>query len=229
MLLFIASGMIAVCTYLFLIIALVFILLDSQPTHYSSFKESTISLNAINIDAIITQEPTPVPTKEQAAIPNNSLAGSGIKNMFEKIDQDQISRDQPIGDNRKQTEQNIKNKKLQELQNASQDIQNKLNSLSNLTITTESTQGDGKYDEWYAQIEKILYRQWQQTFFSDKQLTAIIHIKITASGVFSYKVIQYSSDLAFDNSLKTMLEQCTKMQFPPHPKGTKEIAITFKD
>lgn len=227
--LLITSGLIAICTYLFLIVALVFMFFSSQPTHYSSLKESTLSLNAINIEALIDEKDKLEPSKEKLVPPSNPLSGSGIKNMFEKIDKNQISQNEPIGDNREQTEQNIKNKKLQELQSATQNLQDKLSSLSNLTISVDSTQGDGKYDEWYAQIEQILHKQWKQTFYSGENLSAVFHIRITKDGVFSYKVIQYAGNLAFDSSLKTMLEQCTQMRFPPHPKGTKEIAITFKD
>lgn len=228
-LLFITSGLIAICTYLFLIITLVFVFFNSQPTHYSLLKESTLSLNAISIEALIDETHKFETNKEKLIPLNNPLAGSGIKNMFEKIDKNQISQNEPIGDNREQTEQNIKNKKLQELQSATQNLQNKLDSLSNLTISTDSKQGDGEYDEWYAKIEKILRKQWKQTFYNGENLSAVFHIRISRDGVFSYKVIQYAGNLAFDNSLKTMLEQCTQMQFPPHPKGAKEIAITFKD
>ncbi len=226
-LLFIASGIISLCIYCFIIIAFVFTLFIS-PIHYSSLKESAISLNAISIEAIIDDKPTPSITKNPSST-NNPLAGSGIKDMFDKIDSNELSQNTPIGDNRDKVEQNAKEQKIKDLQSTAQELQNKLNTLSNLTISTNSTKSDGEYDEWYAQIEKIIHQKWQQTFYIEDKMQALVHIRIADNGVFSYKIVKYSSNVAFDDSLKTMLEECTQMHFPPHPKGTREIAITFKN
>ena len=226
---FVTSGIIAVCTYTLLLIALIFTFFVSTPIHYSSLKDSEIALHSISIEAIIDDKPTPQPDKQTSAS-SNPLAGSGIKDIFDKIDSSQPSQNSPIGDNRDKTEQNApKNESLENLKSATQELQNKLNSLSNLTISTDSNQGEGEYDEWYAQIEKILYQRWQQTMFIEESVSAIIHIRITNNGVFSYKVVKYSGNSAFDDSLKAMLEECTQTKFPPHPKGSREIAITFKN
>lgn len=228
-LLFVASGIIAICTYCFLLITLIFSFI-STPTHYSSLKDSMIALNAISIEAIIDDNPTPSKVDKKPANVNNPLAGSGIKDMFDRIDSKQPSQNTQIGDNRDKVEQNASNnERLENLKAATQEIQNKLDTLSNLTISTDSHHTDGEYDEWYAEIEKILYQRWQQTAYIEEKLAAVIHIRITNNGVFSYKVVKYSGNLAFDDSLKMMLEECTKKHFPPHPKGNKDIAITFKN
>ena len=160
-LLFITSGIISFCIYFLLIIALVFTLFHSNPTHYSSLKESSLALHAISIEAIIDDKPTPSQNKQTAS--NNPLAGSGIKDMFDKIDSDTPSQNTPIGDNREKIEQNSKEQQLKDLQASAESLQNKLNTLSNLTISANSNQSDGEYDEWYAQIEKMMFQQWQQT------------------------------------------------------------------
>lgn len=226
-LLFITSGIISFCIYFLLIIALVFTLFHSNPTHYSSLKESSLALHAISIEAIIDDKPTPSQNKQTAN--NNPLAGSGIKDMFDKIDSDTPSQNTPIGDNREKIEQNSKEQQLKDLQASAESLQNKLNTLSNLTISANSNQSDGEYDEWYAQIEKMMFQQWQQTFYVEEKLQALVHIRITENGIFSYKVVKYSGNAVFDDSLKAMLEECTQIHFPPHPKGKREIAITFKN
>ena len=210
-LLFITSGIISFCIYFLLIIALVFTLFHSNPTHYSSLKESSLALHAISIEAIIDDKPTPSQNKQTAS--NNPLAGSGIKDMFDKIDSDTPSQNTPIGDNREKIEQNSKEQQLKDLQASAESLQNKLNTLSNLTISANSNQSDGEYDEWYV----------------EEKLQALVHIRITENGIFSYKVVKYSGNAVFDDSLKAMLEECTQIHFPPHPKGKREIAITFKN
>lgn len=225
--LFITSGIISLSIYLLIIIALVFTLFYS-PIHYSDIKESSISLNAISIEAII-DDANLKSNQDKKATSNSPLAGSGIKDMFDRIDSETTSQKEPIGDNREKIEQNVKEQKVQDLHSATQEIQNKLLSLSNLTISTNNSQNDGEYDQWYAQIEKIMHQQWQKTFYVEDKLQALVHIRISENGIFSYKVVKYSGDVAFDDSLKTMLEECTQIHFPPHPKGKKEIATTFKN
>ncbi|TLD96037.1 hypothetical protein LS71_007270 [Helicobacter jaachi] len=227
-LLFIASGIISFCTYCLIIIALVFTLFRQAPTHYASLRESALSLHAISIEAIIDDKPTPSPSQKPATS-NNPLAGSGIKDIFNNIDSNQPSQNAPIGDNREKIEQNAKEQKLKDLQSATQELQNKLNALNNLTISTQSNQSEGEYDEWYAQIEKMILQQWQQTFYVEDKMQALVNIRIADNGVFSYKIVKYSGNVAFDDSLKAMLEACTQMHFPPHPKGAREIATTFKN
>lgn len=225
-LLFITSGIISFCAYFLIIIALVFSIFRSNPTHYSAFNESALALHAISIEAILDDKPTPSKSPKPAI--NNPLAGSGIKDMFDKIDSDLPSQNAAIGDDREKVEQNSKEQKLKELQSSAESLQNKLNSLSNLTISANTNQSDGEYDEWYAQIEKIMFEQWQ-VFNIEEKLQALVHIRIADNGIFSYKVVKYSGNIAFDDSIKTALEECTRISFPPHPKGKKEIAITFKN
>lgn len=226
-LLFITSGIISFCIYFLILVSLIFTFFYSNPTHYSSLRESAISLNAISIEAIIYDKPTPSESKTPTL--NNPLAGSGIKDMFDKIDSNVPSQNAPIGDNREKIEQNAKVEKIKELQSSAETLQNKLNALSNLTISTNSAQNDGEYDEWYAQIEKIMLQQWQKTFYVEEKLQALVHISIADNGNFSYKIVKYSGNAVFDDSLKSMLEECTHLHFPPHPKGKKEIATTFKN
>ena len=119
-LLFITSGIISFCIYFLLIIALVFTLFHSNPTHYSSLKESSLALHAISIEAIIDDKPTPSQNKQTAS--NNPLAGSGIKDMFDKIDSDTPSQNTPIGDNREKIEQNSKEQQLKDLQASAESL-----------------------------------------------------------------------------------------------------------
>lgn len=227
-LLLFTSGVISICSYILLLLALFFTLFSNLPIHYSSLQESSIALNAISIEAIIDEKPTPSPNNKPS-LANSPLAGSGIKDMFNRIDSSVPTQNIPMGDNREKVEQNSKEKKLQALQSATQELQNKLNSLSNLTISTDSLQSDGEYDEWYAQIEKMIATQWQQSLLIEEKVQAVVHIRISSNGAFSYRVIKYSQNIAFDDSLKAMLEECVHISFPPNPKGTKEIAITFSN
>lgn len=227
-LLFVTSGVISLCSYALLLIVLVFTLFSALPTHYSSLQESSLTLNAISIEAIIDDKPSPSPQPKPAQA-NSALAGSGIKDMFHKIDSQAPSQNAKIGDDREKAEQNSKEQQLEKLQNATKELQNKLNSLSNLTISTNTAASEGEYDEWYAEIEKIMLQQWQKTFYVGEKMQALVYIRIASNGDFNYKIVKYSGDEAFDNSLKAMLEECRQIHFPPHPKGTKEIATTFKN
>lgn len=64
-----------------------------------------ITLNAISIEAIIDDSPTPSKVDKKPASVNNPLAGFGIKDMFDRIDSKQPSQNTQIGDNRDKVEQ----------------------------------------------------------------------------------------------------------------------------
>lgn len=225
--LFVTSGIISLCIYCLLLIALVFTLFSAIPTHYSSLKDSMLSLEAISVDAIIDGDNSPAPSDKSSG-KNSPLSGSGIKNLFDKVDSKAPSKESPLGDDRELSEQNTK-EDSQDAQARTKELRDKLKSLSNLNVSSKSNQSDGEYDEWYAEIESMIHQQWQESIFIEEKVMAIAHIHIKNNGVFSYKIVKYSGNVAFDDSLKSMLEECKQIHFPPHPDGSREIAITFKN
>lgn len=226
--LFFTSGIISICSYCLLLLLLIWTFLSPLPTRYSSLEDSQLALESISIEAIIESTPSKgIDNSLKSA--STPLAGSGIKDMFERIDNAKASQSL-VGDNREQVEKNeTQNEQIQQILNAAQSLQQSTQSLSNITISSESSSSDGEYDEWYAEVERIVKQQWQQAFYAESKLQSTIHIKISKNGSFSYKVVKYSGNQAFDDSLKEALLRCQQLHFPPHKSGEREIAMIFKN
>ncbi|MBD3840375.1 MAG: TonB C-terminal domain-containing protein [Campylobacterales bacterium] len=83
-------------------------------------------------------------------------------------------------------------------------------------------------DPYYSQIYQIISDAWKPIVFYD-DLVAKILITITSNGNFSYKFIQYSNNIGFDNQLEEFLQTQSSQQFPVNPNGKDStIEITFQ-
>jgi len=83
-------------------------------------------------------------------------------------------------------------------------------------------------DPYYSKIYQILSSAWRPTIFED-DLISKVNIVISNNGTFSYKFIQYSGNVGFDNQLKAFLNNETRKSYPVSPTNkTVNIEITFQ-
>ncbi len=83
-------------------------------------------------------------------------------------------------------------------------------------------------DPYFSKINQILSSRWNPTVFSS-DLTAKVIVTITNNGIFSFKFIQYSDNIGFDNQLSTFLSDESLKRYPINPNNKiTEIEITFK-
>ena len=81
-------------------------------------------------------------------------------------------------------------------------------------------------DAYYSQIYEILYSRWRPQSIG---LAVKALITITSNGSFEYKIIQYSGNSLYDDSLIRFLEKQKSIEFPPFLEGRQtDIEITFK-
>ena len=219
---FVASGIIAFCLYALLL--LVFVgAFHTQPTKYTTLQESAITIQTIDIQAYLDL----APKQEPKAPTTNPLEGSGIKDMFAQIDANSFAKSQEIADDREKYAQNAK--KLNELAQQSKDLQQQLHDLNTtITIQNESTQqDDGKYDEWFANISKILLAHWdKRSRFLARDLEGIVVFEINTQGKMHYMVKRYTLDNTFDEALDATLKELETYPFPP-PKQSKSFSVSF--
>jgi len=83
-------------------------------------------------------------------------------------------------------------------------------------------------DPYYTQVYTMLSERWTPTIFMN-DLKAKVNITIFNNGKFSYKFIQYSGNIGFDNQLRDFLNNESLKPYPINPKNkTVNIEISFQ-
>ncbi|GAA7470634.1 hypothetical protein ID1074_13850 [Helicobacter pylori] len=127
--------------------------------------------------------------------------------------------------------QNQKNQEmLKGLQQNLDQFAQKLESVKNKTLDLQIPKQDGvdekAYQEWYAQIYQILYKGWKGVFYHKASVSALI--MITKDGEFDYTILSYSDFKDYNKSVKTLLNDLKKVDFPPYPGGSMiSIQVNF--
>ena len=104
--------------------------------------------------------------------------------------------------------------------------ENKVTKSANNTVTMEKSSEN--QDPYYSKIYQILSNRWQPTIFQN-DLKVKVNIIIFNNGKFSYKFIQYSGNMGFDNQITEFLNNETLKKYPISPKNkTVNIEITFQ-
>jgi len=104
--------------------------------------------------------------------------------------------------------------------------ENKVTKTANNTVTMEKSSEN--QDPYYSKIYQILSNRWKPTIFQN-DLKVKVNIIIFNNGKFSYKFIQYSGNMGFDNQITEFLNNETLKKYPISPKNkTVNIEITFQ-
>ncbi len=122
-------------------------------------------------------------------------------------------------------------KKIKDLQGSLQNMNKMLEKMdASIDIKAEEVlpnQDSGLYDEWIAEIYKILYKNWNFSFY--EKTTISVLVKISKDGDFSYSILKYSQYDEYNQKAKIMLDGLEKEYFPPYPKGDSiNIVVNFK-
>jgi len=83
-------------------------------------------------------------------------------------------------------------------------------------------------DPYFSKIYQMLSSRWNPTVFSNN-LSARILVNITNNGIFSFKFIQYSGNIGFDEQLKDFLDSESLKKYPINPNNNAtNIEILFQ-
>lgn len=190
----------------------------------------------------------PKPQEQKAKVPDikdifsSPTAGTGVKKLFERVDSaNPPVREEEVYDNRPTFSANsIQSKDYAYIQQDSQELAKETSKLKDtlekiwekeleIKVDRPSTQdlSDGKYDEWFASVKKILYAKWDNHFY--ESVSIVVYITITDEGKFSYRIISKSKNSSYNTYMQSLLDSLCQEKFPPYPKGKqKSIEVTFK-
>ncbi|MGK0255568.1 MAG: protein TonB, partial [Arcobacteraceae bacterium] len=206
----------------------------------------TVKKTILQLDVIIDSSTAKDEIKKKSAIKNSKIAQeivkkttsvsmkqkSNLKSLFANVKTDikKVTKDKVLNvknssiasrfKSKFEKEQKTKNVVLSQL---SEDNENK--SINNNVSIDKITD---KQSPYYTKIYQLLSSRWNPTIFVN-DLSAKVTIIIFNNGEFSYKFIQYSGNLGFDDQLSEFLDRETQKLYPVSPKNkTITIEIVFQ-
>lgn len=131
---------------------------------------------------------------------------------------------QSLSDIKKSIEEVVKNTKSNETVRESIQI-NQQNKDENSTI--ESSFSAEKYDEWYAQIQRIISK-WRPTYNTPAKMSAKVRIRSDGSFIF-LGIVTGSGFIDFDSNVTSFLRSLEMVTFPVPPTNKNEdINLNFE-
>ena len=226
-----------------------------KDTQYDSIPiEALLAQSDIKMPEMPKQQEAPPPpapleeeTQEQEATPSLKDAFSDIPNfeqknakkreeqkrLEQKRNQEKKLQEAKRQEERKREQQALaqQQEKIRDLQGSLQNMNKMLEKMdASIDIKTEEAlpnQDRGLYDEWIAEIYKILYKNWNFSFF--EKTTISVLVKISSDGDFSYSILKYSEYDEYNQKTRAMLDSLEGEYFPPYPKGgSMNIVVNFK-
>ena len=108
------------------------------------------------------------------------------------------------------------------------DVSKLLTSDKTTSTLPKNFSAKGETHEYFSKIKEILWQRWNPKLL-EQGLKVKVLVMITNSGVFDYRIVKYSRDERFDQSLKEFLESQKNEIFPTHNINAKvDIIINFK-
>lgn len=234
---FYISGLISLTFYLIFCFAILLYINQPKPKKFDSVKTTVLELELISTNSkkksvskksttknkqVKVQKSTSK-SSEQKSVDAKSLFAN-VKTKAKKVIKEETH---TVNESIDPSRFKSKFEKLKKSENI------KINDLlTNPKVETKmptiTTPGSGKQHEYYSKIKEILWQRWNPAFL-EAGLVVKVLVMITNSGQFDYRIMKYSSDDRFDESLKEFLNKQINEYFPPHTIDSQvDIIINFK-
>lgn len=233
---FYLSGFLSVTVYLAICFSFLFYIYAPKAKKYDSSKTTVLELELISTKAPekkvakkSVEKPKEVVKKstsrssEQKSVDAKSLFAK-VKTTAKKVVKEEVSTVKESLDPSRFKSKFQKQKKTDNL-NVNK-LLNDTKTSTNMPKTTSTSQGEEH--EYFSKIKEILWQRWNPAFL-EAGLVVKVLVMITNSGQFDYRIMKYSSDDRFDESLKEFLNKQINEYFPPHTIDSQvDIIINFK-
>ncbi|WP_104682478.1 TonB C-terminal domain-containing protein [Helicobacter felis] len=208
------------------------LLLSKQSQNIAVMPEESIDVdfiaNAPPIPKSIPAPPAPIPFKDP-----------GISDMFSSLAEPSKPQ-KPTRIPQKQEMQEVQNllktMEFNQHQQAFKDIQNSLSAMKeklqtlqhksiDLQVPKEEKKVAQEYQAWFQNLYAILYGHWKLGFKQPASVRALI--TISATGQFSYALINYSPFPQYNQEIESLLSALQGQKFTPYPKGSITLTVNF--
>ena len=232
---FYLAGIISVTVYLAICASFLFYINAPKPKKFDSAKTTVLELELISTKSNERTVAKKTVKKEEQIVKkstsNSHKQTADFKSLFANVktkskkivEKDVNTTKKSIDPSRFKS----KFEKQKKTDNSSvSKLLNDVNTATNMPKTAAS--GEGEEHEYFSKIKQILWERWNPRLL-EEGLSVKVLVMITNSGSFDYRIIKYSSDERFDESLKEFLDAQKGENFPTHNINTKvDIIINFK-
>lgn len=231
---FYLSGVISIGAYLAVCISILIYLHSPTAKKYDSSKTTVLELELVTTKAEEKQVAKKSVQKVEEVVEKSTSATNkqtadfkslfaNVKTTATKVEEKDVSNTQESIDPSRFKSKFEKQKKTDNLT-----VSKLLNDTKTTTNMTQTSSSNGEEHEYFSKIKELLWQRWNPSMLESGLVVKVL-VMITKDGVFDYRVMKYSGNQRFDQSLKEFLETQLKESFPTHDIGAKvDIIINFK-
>lgn len=233
---FYLSGFISVSIYLAICASFLIYINTPKPKKYDSAKITVLELELISIKSDKRKVSKKTVQKKQNIVKKSTSKSNkqktvNAKSLFAKV---QTKARKVVEKETSTVRESIdpsrfksKFQKQKKTDNSSvSKLLNDVKTTTNMPKTAAS--GKGEKHEYFSKIKQLLWERWNPRLLEEGLVVKVLVI-ITNSGNFDYRIVRYSKDDRFDESLKEFLESQKNESYPTHKINTKvDIIINFK-
>ncbi|WP_321311814.1 TonB C-terminal domain-containing protein [Halarcobacter sp.] len=232
---FYLAGVISASLYLLICLSFLIYINAPKPKKYDSSKTTVLELDLISTKADKKSAAQKTPQKAEKVVKKSTSRSSkqkadfkslfaNVKTTAKKVEEKDVnavkesldpSRFKSKFQKQKKTDNNTVSKLLKDVKTTT-------------NLPSNSSTSNGEEDEYFSKIKEILWQRWNPKLLESGLVVKVL-VMISSSGQFDYRIMKYSNDQRFDESLKEFLESQINEQFPrPKINSKVDIIVNFK-
>ena len=232
---FYISGVISTGIYIIICISFLLYINAPKPKKYDSNKTTVLELELISTKADEKKVAKKSTVKEQELVKKSTSRSTkktvDFKSLFAnvKTTSKEVVEKEVNAVNESLDPSRFKSKFQKQKKSDNAVVSKLLNDVKTATNMPKTTAtSNGKEHVYFSKIKEILWQRWNPRLL-DEGLEVKVLVMITNDGIFDYRVMKYSNNQRFDESLKEFLNTQKNEQFPTHNINSKvDIIINFK-
>lgn len=233
---FFLSGFLSISVYLAICVSFLIYVNAPKPKKFDSSKTTVLELELISTKAqekkvakkTVQKEPEIV---KKATSRSHKQKAVDAKSLFANVKTKAVKKTEKVVTTAKESidPSRFKSKFQKQKKTDNTNVSKLLNDTKTTTnMPKTSSSGKGEKHKYFSQIKEILWQRWNPRLLEPGLVVKVL-VMITNDGRFDYRIMKYSSDERFDESLKEFLEIQKNESFPTHKINTKvDIIINFK-
>jgi hypothetical protein len=222
---------------IYLLICLSFLVYVNAPKakKYDSNKTTVLELDLISTKSNEKKVAKKSPEKVQSVVKKSTSASikktADFKSLFANVETKAKKVAQKDANTVKESldPSRFKSKFQKQKKTDNVSVSKLLNDVKTTTnMPTTSSTSNGEHDEYFSKIKELLWKRWNPMLLEEGLIVKVL-VKISSDGSFDYRIMKYSNNQRFDESLKEFLDSQLNEEFPrPKINSKVDIIVNFK-
>lgn len=232
---FYLAGFSSAGIYLLICLSFLIYINAPKPKKYDSSKTTVLELDLISTKSDTKSVAKKTPEKVEEIVKKSTSTSAKPKADFKSLFANVNTKSEKVVEKEVNTvtesldPSRFKSKfqKIKKTDNTS--VSKLLNDVKTSTnVPTNSSTSNGKQDEYFSKIKEILWKRWNPVLLEPGLVVKVL-VMISKEGSFDYRIMKYSDNQRFDESLKEFLETQINEEFPrPNLNSNVDIIVNFK-